>query len=189
MSRPGFTPLFTSGDSHSHTSIWAFNGHKFSIHIEYTNGDPLGFNYKNCSSIMAQDGTWQRIADNREVGTSGENMYFLSAGDKRIDRFIQDSIDAHLDYIQSVYGPVETTTDEPKDRESVYGPVETTTDEPKDRESVIDELLDASEGDFTQEELEAMSDTKLLDAWLTWNGICGFTEDILEICRKLQLPN
>lgn len=172
MSRPGFTPLFTSGDSHSHTSTWVFNGHKFRIHIEHTNGGPLGFNYKNCSSIMASDGTWQRIADNREVGASGENLYFLSAGDKRIDRSIQDSVDAHLDYIQSVYGPVETTTDEPKDRESV-----------------IDELVDASEGDFTQEELEDKSDAELLDAWLTWNGICGYTEDILEICRKLQLPN
>lgn len=172
MSRPGFTPLFTSGDSYSHTSIWAFNGHKFRIHIEHTNGAPLGFNYKNCSSIMTPEGTWQRIADSREVGIPGENLYFLSAGDKKIDRSIQDSIDAHLDYIQSVYGPVETTTDEPKDRESV-----------------IDELVDASEGDFTQEELEDKSDAELLDAWLTWNGICGYTEDILEICRKLQLPN
>lgn len=172
MSRPGSIPMFTSGNRYSHTSIWAFNGYKFRIHIEHTNGDPLGFNYKNCSSIMLPDGTWHNLADNREVGVSGENLYFLSAGDVRIERSILDSVDAHLDYIQSVYGPAEAIINKPKDRESV-----------------IDELIVDSEGEFTQKELEAMSDTELLDAWLTWNGICGYTEDILEICRKLQLPN
>ena len=48
------------------------------------------------------------------------------------------------------------------------------------KEEIIDYLVDESEGDYTREELEAMSKVQLLDAYLTWEGIIGYTDDIIE---------
>lgn len=48
------------------------------------------------------------------------------------------------------------------------------------KEEIIEYLIDESEGDYTREELEEMSNYDLLDAYLTWEGIIGFTDDILE---------
>lgn len=48
------------------------------------------------------------------------------------------------------------------------------------KEEIINYLIDESEGDYTREELEEMSNYDLLDAYLTWEGIVGFTEDIIE---------
>lgn len=49
-----------------------------------------------------------------------------------------------------------------------------------DKDSIIEYLVDESEGEYTREELEAMSKRDFLDAYLTWEGIIGFTDDILE---------
>ena len=49
-----------------------------------------------------------------------------------------------------------------------------------DKDSIIEYLVDESEGEYTREELEAMSKHDLLDAYLTCEGIIGFTDDILE---------
>ena len=49
-----------------------------------------------------------------------------------------------------------------------------------DKDSIIEYLVDESEGEYTREELEAMSKRDLLDTYLTWEGIIGFTDDILE---------
>ena len=48
------------------------------------------------------------------------------------------------------------------------------------KEEIIEYLVDESEGEYTREELEAMSNRDLLNAYLTWEGIVGFTEDIIE---------
>ena len=48
------------------------------------------------------------------------------------------------------------------------------------KEEIIEYLVDESEGEYTREELEVMSKHALLDAYLTWEGIVGFTEDIIE---------
>ena len=48
------------------------------------------------------------------------------------------------------------------------------------KEEIIDYLVDESEGVYTREELEAMSKVQLLDAYLTWEGIIGYTDDIIE---------
>ena len=48
------------------------------------------------------------------------------------------------------------------------------------KEEIINYLIDESEGEYTREELEGMSKMQLLDAYLNWEGIIGFTEDIIE---------
>jgi hypothetical protein len=37
------------------------------------------------------------------------------------------------------------------------------------------------EAEYSEDEVLAMSDYELVDNYLVWNGICGYTEDILEV--------
>lgn len=48
-----------------------------------------------------------------------------------------------------------------------------------------DELKDylVYEAEHSDEEVESMTDFELVDAYLTWNGILGFTEDIVDVVR------
>ena len=57
------------------------------------------------------------------------------------------------------------------------------------KEEIIEYLIDESEGVYTREELEAMSKVQLLDAYLTWEGIIGFTDDILEHIEAIYEVN
>lgn len=41
------------------------------------------------------------------------------------------------------------------------------------------------EAEHTQQELDNMSNYELLDAWLTWNGIIGYTDDLVNIFEAL----
>ena len=58
-----------------------------------------------------------------------------------------------------------------------------------DKGSIIEYLVDESEGEYTREELEAMSKRDLLNAYLTWEGIIGFTDDILEHIEAIYEVN
>lgn len=53
------------------------------------------------------------------------------------------------------------------------------------KEEIIEYLVDDSEGDYTREELEEMSNRDLLNAYLTWEGIIGYTDDILEYIEAI----
>ena len=48
-----------------------------------------------------------------------------------------------------------------------------------------DELKDylVCEAGHTDAEVESMTDFELVDAYLTWNGIIGYTEDIVDVVR------
>lgn len=37
------------------------------------------------------------------------------------------------------------------------------------------------EAEYSENEVAEMTNTELLDKWLEYNGICGFTEDIMKI--------
>lgn len=43
------------------------------------------------------------------------------------------------------------------------------------------------EAEYTQQEVDNMDDYQLLDAYLTWNGIIGYTEDIIDVVKALSL--
>lgn len=53
------------------------------------------------------------------------------------------------------------------------------------RQEIIDYLVDESEGEWTEEELSAMSNFELFDAYLTWEGIIGYTEKIMETVENI----
>lgn len=55
----------------------------------------------------------------------------------------------------------------------------------KERQNVIDYLVRESEGEWTEEVLSAMSNLELMDTYLTWIGIIGFTSEIMETVNAI----
>lgn len=43
------------------------------------------------------------------------------------------------------------------------------------------------EAEYSDERVNSMSDDELLDAWLRYNGIIGYTWDIIDIVKHLKL--
>ena len=53
------------------------------------------------------------------------------------------------------------------------------------KEDLKDYLVYVAE--YSEKRVNKMSDYELLDAWLKWNGIIGFTDDIVDIVKCLNL--
>lgn len=43
------------------------------------------------------------------------------------------------------------------------------------------------EAEYREAHVNDMNDTELLNSWLVYNGICGYTDDILDIVHALGL--
>lgn len=54
-----------------------------------------------------------------------------------------------------------------------------------DRKGLIEYLIDECE--YTQEQVDEMSARDMVDAWLTYTGIVGFTDDILEVVKATYM--
>lgn len=52
-----------------------------------------------------------------------------------------------------------------------------------DKTELKDFLID--ECGYVFEEVESMSNAELVDAWLKWEGVIGFTDDILRIVETV----
>lgn len=57
----------------------------------------------------------------------------------------------------------------------------------ENRQDVIDYLVSESEGDYTEQNLQNVSDYVLFKRWLEWQGIIGFTDDIIEVAKALNV--
>lgn len=44
-----------------------------------------------------------------------------------------------------------------------------------------------NEAEYGEAHVNDMDDTELLNSWLVYNGICGYTDDILDIVHALGL--
>lgn len=51
------------------------------------------------------------------------------------------------------------------------------------RQELRDYLVD--EAEYSEEDVAHMTDREMFDAWLIYNGICGFTDDILDVLEAL----
>lgn len=40
------------------------------------------------------------------------------------------------------------------------------------------------EAGYTQDELQNMEPREFIDAWLTWNGIIGYTDELIELVQS-----
>lgn len=43
------------------------------------------------------------------------------------------------------------------------------------------------EAEYSVQYVENMTDYELFDAWLKWNGIIGYTDDIIDVVDNLKL--
>lgn len=96
-----FKTLQVNGDPKNYTEIFTFNGKTFRMHFEHTNGTPSGFNSKCCLDIMTQDGTFQHIIDNIEMGAPWSNKY--TSDFTACDRENYMVILAFREYVEAVY--------------------------------------------------------------------------------------
>lgn len=48
-----------------------------------------------------------------------------------------------------------------------------------DKDELKQYLVD--EAEYTESQVEEMDNTELLDAWLRYNGIVGYTDDIIDV--------
>lgn len=55
------------------------------------------------------------------------------------------------------------------------------------REDIVRYLIEESDGQYTQGELDQMSNKDLLDQYLQWEGIVNYTDEILSAVRALAL--
>ena len=51
-------------------------------------------------------------------------------------------------------------------------------------QGIISDMMDEEYG-YSEEEINSMSPSELIDEWLQWEGIIGYTDDILTLVRRL----
>lgn len=51
-------------------------------------------------------------------------------------------------------------------------------------QGIISDMMDEEYG-YSEEEINSMSPYELIDEWLQWEGIIGYTDDILTLVRRL----
>lgn len=83
--------------------IYEWNGRKFKIRFEHTNGSPCGFNYKCAVSVMTPAGEWSNLEDNMSLGIEWQNMYYNGDNDPRIAEANKNAEKVFLNYIKTVY--------------------------------------------------------------------------------------
>ena len=97
-----FKTLWESKNHKIYTLIFEYNGRKFRIYCEHTNGAPLGFNYKCCLDVMKPDGTFAHVVDNNMVEVNWKNEY-CSVGDSRRKENNEIAIKAFKEFVEKIY--------------------------------------------------------------------------------------
>ena len=59
----------------------------------------------------------------------------------------------------------------------------------KTKQDIIDYLVRESDGQWKEEELQKRDGFGLVDAYLEWEGIIGFTTDIINVVRASNVLN
>jgi hypothetical protein len=54
------------------------------------------------------------------------------------------------------------------------------------RQKFIEKFSYETESEYTIEELSEMDDYELFDTYMKWNGIIGYTSDILEVLKQIS---
>lgn len=59
----------------------------------------------------------------------------------------------------------------------------------KTKQDIIDYLVRESDGEWKEEQLKNMDGFGLVDAYLQWEGIIGFTSDIIDVVAASGVLN
>lgn len=57
------------------------------------------------------------------------------------------------------------------------------------RQDIIDYLVRQSDGQWTEQKLEKMDAYELLDTYFKWEGLIGFTNDIIAVVKASGVLN
>lgn len=101
-----FKTLWKNDTPKNFTEIFMFNGWKFKVHIEHTNGTPLGFNTNCALYIMIENGTFAKVTDSEECDIQYTNCYFYGDTSKelcKIAEFNKTYVESFKDFIKKVY--------------------------------------------------------------------------------------
>lgn len=79
-----------------------YNHRKFRIRIEISNGDPCGFNTKQCLSVMTSDGVFEHVADCNMIGETCRNDYYSTPNEKA--SYTLNLARAFREFIKKIYG-------------------------------------------------------------------------------------
>ena len=88
----------------THYEIVEHKGKKFLIYVEGSNGNYLGFNQKCCLKVMNDNGSWDNVVDNHNLGFSANNdgMYYShSIAKKKI--IVDNNVKHFKEYISILY--------------------------------------------------------------------------------------
>lgn len=104
--QPGFTTLkdvLSSNNDHWHFQrLVSYKKVKFRIRCEFSNGEPLGFNYKKSLAVFVPgEGEFKNIADNVNVGIENNNEYYDSHAVHQ--KYAQKLVNAFYEYIMALY--------------------------------------------------------------------------------------
>lgn len=94
------TAKFSNYDS-TYYEFVEHNGKKFLITIIISNGDPIGFNNKQCFSVMTNDGDFHPVADVRMLGVQYGNNYHADKSAK--ETYTNNVVTAFKDFIKKLY--------------------------------------------------------------------------------------
>ena len=83
------------------TRFVEYNGRKFRIYCEISNGDCVGYNRKCCLSIMSSDGDFKDVTDNRSIGIEMKNDYHARVGEKM--RIMEAAAKGFEQFIMTIY--------------------------------------------------------------------------------------
>jgi len=64
--------LYDNGNPCNYVCVYKYNNHKFRMQFNHRNGS-----WEAVLHIMTNDGTWERIEDNKTLNVKWENLYHL----------------------------------------------------------------------------------------------------------------
>jgi len=81
-----------------------YNNKKFLIYVEFSNGNCIGFNHKCCLSVMNENGSWDNVVDNNQLGFGSENDLGTYCKDNKVkDNLLKRKADEFKKYIKAIY--------------------------------------------------------------------------------------
>ena len=93
----------TIRDTCIYYEVVMFNFKKFRIYIELSNSKCLGFNGHCCLAVMNDNGVWENIVDNKEIGESFNSDLYYSQDTIAKDAEFSRIANIFKDYIKKVY--------------------------------------------------------------------------------------
>lgn len=82
--------------------ILKIDGKKFKIYFESSNGSPLGFNYNRSASVMNESGSWDYVAEGKDINFDMQDCSYVSDTATKM-KTAKRFMDEMTKYLEKVY--------------------------------------------------------------------------------------